>query len=111
LNCVLGGLKISSKFEHLSDFAAVRKQTQSTELKKEKERKIETEILYWFLSQPESTSSPLALSREFTIITKDYKLLKHTARDFQCSSKHLQEIYYAQAQKQNTSYKFTQRNK
>ena len=53
---------------------------------REKERKIETEILYWFLSQTESTSSPLALPREFTIIKQDYNCSSTQARDFQCSS-------------------------
>ena len=43
-------------------------------------------VLYWFLSQTESTSSPLALPREFTIITNDYNCSSPQAKDFHCSS-------------------------
>jgi hypothetical protein len=81
-----------------------RKITHSTQEQGKEERDRHRD-LYWFPSQFESTSSFLALPMEFTIITKDYKLLKHTTRDFQCSSKPLQETSYAQAQKQETSYK------
>jgi hypothetical protein len=52
-----------------------------TELKKEKERKIETEILYWFLSQTESTSSSLALP-----------MLKHTSKRLQTTYKRKQSV-------------------
>jgi hypothetical protein len=42
----------------------------------------DTSNLYWFLSQNESTSSSLALPRDFTIILKDYKCSGTLARDF-----------------------------
>ena len=70
------------------------------------ERKIETEILYWFLSQTESTSSPLVLPREFTIISTDYKCSSTLARDFQCSSIQTRDflmLKHAGKRLQNTS--------
>jgi hypothetical protein len=42
----------------------------------------DTSNLYWFLSQNESTSSSLALPRDFTIISQDYKCSNTLARHF-----------------------------
>jgi hypothetical protein len=74
-----GWIVLAFSFSILKCFRCSKKRVVCRGLKQTQE------FLYWFLHNLGVVQFPF-LSREFTIITRDYNCLTTTARDFQCSS-------------------------